>query len=290
MRDEAFYRAPDGVRIWHAEVGRSDGPVLALCDGIACDGFIWPHLIDHFSDRFRILRWHYRGHGRSEAPEDDDGLRLERLVDDLRGILAKRGVERAVVAGHSMGVQVALEFYRRHSEATQALVLMCGAYGHPLSTFQRSDRGDRVLPVLRSLVERAPRLASALWRRLIPTELSFRIAQRVEIHPTRARREEFLPYLEHVARMDLRVFFGMLAHAAAHSAEDVLPAVAAPVLVVAGEHDGFTPPELAKAMAERVPDGELLLVPGGTHTAPIEFPEEIHGRLEAFLRRAGVLA
>jgi pimeloyl-ACP methyl ester carboxylesterase len=287
MREEGFVTTEDGLRIWYGLTGLETGPTLILCDGLACDGFIWPHLIDHFAGQFRILRWHYRGHGRSEAPDDDDALRMQVLVSDLAAILDHLGIESAVLAGHSMGVQIILEFFAAHSRAVRALALVCGSYGYPLSTFGGSDRAA-VLPRVRALVERAPRLAGALWANLVPTGLSFRIAQRTEIHPERVSKVEFLPYLEHASRMDLRVFLGTLTHAAEHTAEAVLETIDVPTLIVAGEHDGFTPAEISREMAGRIRDAELFTLPGGTHTAPIEFPTALNTRLHRFFTKHGL--
>jgi len=53
--------------------------------------------------------------------------------------------------------------------------------------------------------------------------------------------------------------------------------------VVAGERDTFTPAFLARAMAEVIPKGELLMVTEGTHVTPIEQPDLVNARIETFL-------
>lgn len=288
MQRERFHTSSDDVRIWYGLTGANENTPLILCDGIACDGFIWPHLMDCFAPGRPILRWHYRGHGRTGAPDDSDALSLQHLIEDLKGIVDEVGLQPAVVAGHSMGVQVALEFYRHFPESVKGLALICGSYGRPLSTFQGTDLGEKVLPYLQALIDRAPRVSKAIWSRLLPTNLTFRIAQRAEINPKRARRAEFFPYLEHVSRMDPAVFLGMLSHAAEHTAWDLLPTIDVPVLVIGGDSDGFTPASLSSEMAERIPGGELFLLPGGTHTAPIEFPEAVNARFKRFFADHGL--
>ena len=54
-------------------------------------------------------------------------------------------------------------------------------------------------------------------------------------------------------------------------------------LLGAGERDTFTPPWLSLRMQQLLPNSDLLMVPGGSHTAPIEIPELIHLRLRSFL-------
>jgi pimeloyl-ACP methyl ester carboxylesterase len=184
-----------------------------------------------------------------------------------------------------MGVQVALEYYRHYPEAVSHLILMCGSYGEPLKTFHGSDKWESFLPVVRSAVEWAPRFTRKLISRVLPTQFFFRIAKAAEIHPKRVKREDFFPYLEHASQLNPELVLDMLAHAGEHSAKDLLGEIAVPTLVISGGNDGFTPASLSQEMFELIDDAELLLLPEGTHAAPIEFPQEINQRIEALLSR-----
>src|SRR5262249_14439071 len=146
-----------------------------------------------------------------------------------------------VLLGHSMGVQVSLEAYRRHRDRVASLVLMCGSYGNPLRTFRGRRTLEVALPFIRLGARTLPRSARTAWRGIIPTETAFIIAKLVEINPQLVRREDFFPYLEGISRVDPLLFLEMLAHAGRHSAREVLPQIEVPTLVVAGERDGFTP-------------------------------------------------
>jgi pimeloyl-ACP methyl ester carboxylesterase len=77
----------------------------------------------------------------------------------------------------------------------------------------------------------------------------------------------------------------MLAEAGKHSALDLLPEIRVPALVIAGDIDTFTPPDLSRKMAADIPGAELLVVTGGSHTAPLEHPELVGSVLEDFLGR-----
>ena len=58
-----------------------------------------------------------------------------------------------------------------------------------------------------------------------------------------------------------------------------------PTLIVSGERDGFTPAALSTEMHQRIPGAELMVVAGGSHTAPIERPGEVTQRITEFLRK-----
>ncbi len=269
--------------------GSPDAPIatgapIVLCDGIGCDGFVWRYLRRDLVPR-RILHGHYRGHGRSQAPRDPARVTIPDLADDVAAILDDAAVERAVLCGHSMGVQVALETWLRHRDRVAGLILTCGAPSHPLRTFRGARTLEDVLPTVERLLIRAPRMINGLTRALLPTRLALTIAGRVEINRALVDPDAFMPYLEAMARMDVRVFLAMLAAAGAHSSDPWLATVDVPVLVVAGARDGFTPPARSREMAEAIPGAELLEIEDGTHTAPIERPALVGQAVLDFLAR-----
>jgi pimeloyl-ACP methyl ester carboxylesterase len=259
-------------------------PVL-LCDGIGCDGYVWRYLRQDLVDRL-TLHPHYRGHGRTAAPRDAQRVTIEDLADDIACVLDDALVDRAVLIGHSMGVQVALETYRRHATRVAGLVLVCGASSHPLKTFRGSDQLEQLLPAIERWVRRIPRgLLNGLTRTFLPTRLSFEIASRLEIRRELIEPTDFMPYLEGMARIDTRLFVAMLSSAGQHSADDLLPEIAVPVLIIAGERDGFTPAERSRAMAAAIPGAELLEIPNASHTAPIERPNLVDSTIRDFVAR-----
>jgi pimeloyl-ACP methyl ester carboxylesterase len=210
---------------------------------------------------------------------------IEDLADDVACVLDDAMIDRAALIGHSMGVQVALETFRRHRERVAGLVLICGAPSHPLRTFRGSAVLEEWLPTIQKLIQKAPGIINRVTRAMLPTRLAFEIASRFEIRRELIAPADFMPYLEGMARIDARLFVAMLAAAGAHSAEDLLPEVTAPTLVVAGGRDGFTPPERSRAIAEAIPGAELLEIPNASHTTPIEHPHLVNFTIRDFLAR-----
>jgi pimeloyl-ACP methyl ester carboxylesterase len=258
-------------------------PVL-LCDGIGCDGYVWRHLRNDLGERY-CVHPHYRGHGRTAPPRDPTRVTIEDLADDVACVLDDALVERAVVIGHSMGVQVALETYRRHVDRVAGLVLVCGAPSHPLRTFRGSAALESLLPTIQKWIHRVPGVINRVTRAVLPTRLAYEVASRLEIRRELIEPGDFMPYLEGMARIDARLFVAMLSAAGSHSADDLLPRVTVPTLVVAGGRDGFTPPERSRAIAAAVPNAELLEIPNASHTAPIEHPNLVNFTVRDFLAR-----
>ena len=296
---QGFASAADGTRLFYGVRGpvprdsaaadsaagaeRPAAPDVVLCDGIGCDGFAWKYLQPHLAERHRVTHWHYRAHGRSGLPQDPARIDLPAHARDLIAVMDAAGIESAILVGHSMGTQVALEAYRLAPDRVRGLVLMCGSYGKITTTFHGSDVLKQVLPTIIEQVEKNQGLARALWGR-IPPGLAFRIAQLSrEVDSLSIREEDFRWYMEHVATMEPSIFFAMLRLAGEHTAEDVLPRIAVPALVLAAERDTFTPYSLAEHMAEVIPGAEFYLLRGASHAAPVEQPVAIELRIAQWL-------
>jgi len=279
--------AGDGTRLFvRSRDGNHppDAVRLFLCDGVLCDGFIWKYLWDDLADVAPLTHWHYRGHGRSAPPADPDRIDIPAHGADLTSVRMSKGDPPCVLIGHSMGCQVLLESYRNHPDNVRAIILVCGSYGKVTSTFHGGPILEMILPKLLGIAEKSPDLVRAVWSR-IPAEMSLRFALKMgEVDPDKVHAEDMLPYLRHMTHVDFPMFLRMVRAAGDHSAEDLLPTLPIPALIIAGERDTFTPAFLAESMQKAIPGAELLMVPRGSHVAPIEQPKLIDDRIIRFLR------
>jgi pimeloyl-ACP methyl ester carboxylesterase len=287
--EESQIAAPDGTRLYLRRQQGPEGLTAILCDGIACDGFIWKYLWGDLAAHASVAHFHYRGHGRSARPSDPERIDVSAHASDTEAVRHALGDPSVVLVGHSFGTQVALEAYRLRPERVQALVLVCGSFGRVTYTFKNTDLLANVLPDLLAFVGRHPLVGRALWSNM-PVKAAMRVAELTgDIDLSRVQVEDVAPYFSHASGLDLGMFLKMLRAAGEHSAEDLLPNVKVPVLVVAGEHDSFTPPAVSRAMAEAIPGAELALLPGGSHLLPLERREELKEVVLDFLsRRVGV--
>jgi pimeloyl-ACP methyl ester carboxylesterase len=277
-----FLDVPDGAKLYF-QVHGADEPGMVLCDGLGCDGFVWKYLLPDLASRFRVLRWHYRGHGKSTIPQDREKVGMPYTSEDLDRLMTHVGMERAVIFGHSMGSQVALEFQRRYPQRVLGLVTLNGSYGNALDTFHDDTVLKRVFPLIKRMVETFPRPSARLIRLILSTELAVRIGLETEMDKRRIRREDVVPYFDHLSQMDPMVFIRSLQTAAEHSAWEHLPHIDVPVLILGGERDTFTPAWLSRRMADAIPRAELVIFPDGTHTLPLEQPKLISEKVLAFI-------
>jgi pimeloyl-ACP methyl ester carboxylesterase len=274
-------RGADGTELFYERAG--SGPPILLCDGLMCEGHIWKYLAATLEPDREWLHFNYPGHGRSADPHLFADLSPPRLADDAALVLAHAGVERAVVAGHSMGVQVALELWRRHPQAVEALVLICGSAGRIVESFHESAILGYAVPLLDVASRFLPDAMARLWRRLPSEPILWLALHSGEVNRRLISAAELGQYIGRLTRVDFRIGLRMLEAAGRHDAGPYLGEVDVPVLVVAGRGDTFTPPERSTAMAAAIPGAELMLVAGGTHSLPIEQPDLIALRVKRFL-------
>jgi pimeloyl-ACP methyl ester carboxylesterase len=286
-------RSFDGTTIRYTLLGDVDAPVVSLCAGFLCPDTYWKYLVRGLEDAYRVLVWNYRGVGVSDLPRRpgfhavrirDDELSIEVNAKDLRAIWEAEGIERSALIGHSMGTQTTLEAYERYPEQVWALVSIAGAYRSPLRTFYGTDLSARLAPVGLPLLHAFPRVTLLAWRALLRSPLSFPVGRHLlrAVGPG-ASAEDMAGYFEHLSMSDPLIAAKMIRGMHEHSAEDVLPHVAVPVLVVHGTNDPFTPKRVATAMARTIPDARLAFVDGGSHTLPIEQPDTVLGAVRPFL-------
>jgi len=264
---------------------------MACCNGVGVGTFFWKYLVEHFRDRYTVVTWDYRGHGRSDLRLDplEADLSVARHADDLIVVLnaVRGGEEPAILLGHSMGCQVILEAWKRHPERVRGLLLLQGTAGHVLDTFFGNARSPQIFRFVRRLALAGGRATNALMRPILETPIAEIIGLRASMmdrHYT--NREDLRNYLDHLARMDQRVFLGCVLEAQRHSCWEDLPRVDVPTLVIAAEYDTFTPVACGRKVAATIPGAELLVLGGATHAALVEQPDTIHVRVERFLRES----
>src|SRR6478609_3225147 len=91
-----FARTDDGQQLYWRTIGTGD-PAFVCCNGVGVSTFFFKYVTEHFRDRFRIVLWDYRGHGRSPPPPEpieQADLSVERLTRDLRCVLDTIGVDQ----------------------------------------------------------------------------------------------------------------------------------------------------------------------------------------------------
>lgn len=277
--------ADDGLHLYWRAVG--NGPAIVCNNGVGVSTFFWRYTVDQFADRYTVLTWDYRGHGRSDPlPDPTRGeVGIPRHARDLLTVMDAAGIDRALIFGHSMGCQVGLEAWRTARERIAGYVLILGTAGRALETFADNPRSPFFFKLAGSFIEAMGERTHRIVRPILHSPVAWAFTRRAKlVDPMYASHADMAPYLEHLAVLDMRMFIRTVLQMQEHDAWDLLPTLDVPVLIVGAERDAFTPIRLSREMATKIPGAEILVLADASHAAIIEQPETINHRIERFLR------
>jgi pimeloyl-ACP methyl ester carboxylesterase len=214
---------------------------------------MWKGQADAFPG-YRVITWDMRGHGQTDSPEDQSLYSEDHTVDDMAAILNELGIERAVIAGLSLGGYMSLAFNVKNPQKVRALMLFdtgpgyknpVGREGWNKTAHQRADVfEEQGLAALGSSAE------------------------------VRASTHRSAAGLARAAR-------GMLAQVDARVIES-LPEITVPTLVLVGENDQ---PFLGATdyMAAKIPGAQKVVIPNAGHASNIDQPAAFNAAVAAFL-------
>lgn len=273
----------DGTEIAIQLRGPQSAPAVILCNGLGGTFEAFRYVYNNLGERYRIVCWDYRGLYRSGRPRDLTTLAVPYQCRDLAAILDAEKIDRFVLVGWSMGVQVAFEMARTHQGRIAGIVAMNGTYGTPFRTALASRLARYIIPpaltVMKSnanLFSRASKVALG-WDGLIPAMARFGLVSwDIDEEAMRDVAQDF-------KTLDFAIYSDTLRLLGEHDARDLLSKLRTPVLIVTGDRDLMTPVFTARKMSRLIHGSRLVVIAGGSHYTPIEYPHIIDDEMRRFL-------
>ncbi len=283
MKGAAVFKSFDGTGIAYYVAGNRKGMPIVLSNGLGGNIAAWMPMIEALKDRYLFITWDYRGLYKSDIPKNMRTMAVPYHMKDLELLLKKLRVRKALFVGWSMGVQVNFEFYKKHPEMFYGLVVLSGAAGYPFDT-TKLLHGD----VLRILVKLPAHLGSLIpdvIKFLTDRPYFFKIMKLSGIVAKTCSEKIFMDIVKDFRHLDFNAYFTMLDYLGEHSAEDALPLISCPTLIVVGGKDLFTPLPVAQKMHDNIQDSSLFILPKATHYAMAEYPREIIDEILKFIHK-----
>ena len=248
---------------------RGEGPWLAMSHSLACNLSMWDEQANLLSHKFKVLRYDTRGHGQSSAPPGP--YTLGQMADDVNALFDALGIRRAHWVGLSMGGMIGQTFALKYPGVFQSMVLADTSSRLPPNAAELWGERVRIAREqgMEPLVE--PTLARWLTEPFRNTRKD--VVERIARDIRATKPEGYAGACEAIVKLDLL---------------DRLKEIDCPTLVIVGEQDPGTPPEMARLIHQNIPASELVEIPSAAHLANIEQPEAFNRALLSFLDRAGV--
>lgn len=253
----------NGTRLY-CEVAGS-GPVVVLLHGFTLDTRMWDDQFLALAQQFQVIRYDLRGFGRSDAPTTESYSHIE----DLKALLDRLEIKRAVLVGLSKGGAVALDFALTYPGRVRALVLIDTVLGgFPWSAegsardalvWQRAQEGG--IPAAKESWLTHPIFAPALRQPAVAARLRQILDDYSGWHFVNPNPERSLdpPAAQRLAELRL------------------------PVLALVGELDVADFRAITELMAREAPSARQVIVPGAGHMANMEAPDLVLQLIADFL-------
>jgi pimeloyl-ACP methyl ester carboxylesterase len=272
----AYVDAAPGVRLWTEQRGDADAPPLLLVMGAQASGLGWPEaLVDALAAHHRVIRYDHRDTGRSSWSYDQDPYRIADLAEDVVAVLDGLGIEKAHLAGMSLGGLLTQIVLADHPDRVLSATLLATSAAST-APYTAPD-GTRV--PAEELPGVDPRLLEEWARPVEDHGLEAELDRRVRHWKLLAGdqipfdadwfRELDRGIIEHTGRYDTSG-----AHARADQSglvrTDALAATRVPALVVSTTADPVFPLPHPRHLAQVIGGARLVEIPGMGHALPRE--------------------
>lgn len=255
-------RTSSGISIGYTEAGGGEATPIVFLHGVGSDKSVWHPQLGNFGKSRRTIAFDYPGYGDSDpaaqgTTRDDYAAAILSAMDAL-------DITQAHVCGLSLGGVVAIALHHLAPERCTSLILADTFAVHPdgHAIYERSIAGSRDLPAMAE------------------ARVDFLLGQPAD---PQVRRE----VVETMSRIDPAAYrIGAEAVWLADQ-RDRVREIAVPTLVICGEEDRPTPPELSRELHEMILGAELAMVAGAGHLTNLEKPAEFNTMVEAFIGPLG---
>lgn len=282
-KETGSFRSFDGTKIYY-EV-RGEGYPVILNYGIGCLINHWRHQIRYFSQHYKVIAWDYRGHHRSEIPEDREHLGIDSLAQDLKGLMDHLQIQQASLWGHSFGVEMLVRFYDLFPQMVHDLVFVNGFVENPLRGMFGSDLTESFFQMFKSGYQKLPETLSFLFKTGVQNPLAIKLSAMAggfNLQLTSLKDIEI--YARGIASMDLSAFLQLFEGMLRYNGKPVLERIQVPTIIIGGKQDSVTPMKHQEEVHRMIRGSEFFMVPYGSHCTQLDMPELVNLKIENFLK------
>lgn len=256
----------NSLSVSYSDEGDQGSPVIIFIHGFPFNKSMWNSQVESLKDSYRLITYDIRGHGKSDAGNEDFSIDL--FVSDLIGLMDALKIDRAIVCGLSMGGYIALNAINKYKNRFDALILadtQCIAD----SPEAKEKRTQAIEGIRKNGVEK---YAGESVKNLFASG-SF-ITREKEVADV---REMILKTSEQSLCSTLQAL--SVRKETCH----ILSEIKVPVLIMVGKEDKLTPPAAAMVLYEKIKGSLLRIIDNAGHVSNLENPEEFNLQLKNFV-------
>lgn len=259
---EIKFAKVNNVVLHYSQIGPPDKPTIAFINPLGGDYRVWDGVVRELANDYAIIRYDKRGHGLSECPPGPYTIRDH--ANDLAGLLEFLEVDEVVIIAVSIGGLIALDYTISHPQNVKALVL-----GDTAAKIGSAEYwGERIQAIETDGIESMSKTILSRW--FAPDYQDKQPA-------------EYEGYKNMLSRTPTAGYLASCAALGSADLRDELHQVEVKTLVVCGEEDSATPPDLVRGLSDSLKNSQFELFEDCGHNPSIEQPKKMAESIKMFL-------
>lgn len=258
--------------------------VIIFNYGLVCSNHHWIEQIDFFDQLgFSILLHDFRGHFQSSGADNIAKITFNQIALDLKELIDHLNLEESIMFGHSMGVNVCLEYAKLHQADLKAMVLISGSIVPVHDIMMNTHLTGPLKPILLSLLKKFPTEFNTFWKYGGWTTLIQKMIHTGGFNISQVSDEFIEIYLNKIGQLGPELFFQLIDEMQRHDIMAHTSQIKTPALIIGGNQDKVIPNFLQKLMGSKLENSELYTIHTGSHVPQVDFPMMANERALFFL-------
>lgn len=287
--DANFFKTSDNEQIFFVKnftTINPNKPILVFNYGLVCSNHHWKFQTEYFDKKgYQILVHDYRGHFQSTGSQDVKKITFPQMAKDVSDLCAFVGIDKAVMLGHSMGVNICLQLAKDFPELVSGMILISGTFINVKDIMFDTNLMEFIAPIAALGLEKYPEIFKKVWASGGINPLIREIIHTTGFNRSKVSREFIEIYLNRVGQLGADVFFQLFNEMTRQNITGSLERMNMPSLVMGGHKDNVIPNHLQRTLASLLPHSETYFMKDGSHVPQADFPDMVNERIELFLQQ-----
>ncbi len=268
---ETGYVTVNGMRMFYREAGSDQGVPLILIHGWPLNSKLYKHNITALaSENCHVYAIDLRGFGKSDMGTmgNPKEMRISQYANDVLAFMDEMGIEKAIIAGMSMGGPITFAMYQQAPDRFMGMLL------------------------IDTVAADAPPFEKHLWfgwaqfidQKGVGVIPKFAMDEMLTVH-ARMNKPELVNTVEEIMKEASRkgAIAGAYALAYRPNFRPLLSSISVPTLILVGTQDTIYPPAFSKYMHKHIPNSTLALIENGSHASVVEEAEQYNKVINQWL-------
>lgn len=260
--------------------------VLVFNYGLVCSNTHWSKQLGHFDKLgYKILIHDYRGHFQSSGKDNISQITFEKITEDLHQLITKLKIKKSILIGHSMGVNICLEYAHRYPKDVEKMVLISGTIVPLHNIMLNTNITGTLKPKLKSVLEKFPTIFNKAWKYSGWNPVMRKLVHYGGFNVDQVDNEFIEIYMNKLGSLGPDIFMQLIDQMQEHNTLSFVQSIKIPTLIIGGNRDKVIPNFLQRLMNENMEKSELYILQKGSHVPQADFPEFLNERVHFFLEK-----